>query len=40
LINNRSIQANFLRDNPATLPDKYHYGQLWEQQNERKHAKF
>jgi hypothetical protein len=28
LINDRSIQANFLRDNPATLPDKYHYGQL------------
>lgn len=28
LINDQSIQANFLRDNPATLPDKYHYGQL------------
>lgn len=28
LINDHSIQANFLRDNPATLPDKYHYGQL------------
>jgi hypothetical protein len=28
LVTNNSIQANFLRDKPATLPDKYHYGQL------------
>jgi len=28
LINSTSIQANFLRDSPTALPDKYHYGQL------------
>lgn len=28
MITNTSIQANFLRDSRATLPDKYHYGQL------------
>jgi hypothetical protein len=28
LLNDTSIQANFLRDRQSALPDKYHYGQL------------